>query len=88
VLKHLEVSTTKESYFWIGLNLIDFVLTSIRLIFEAIEVNLVMRYFGINAVWEFVPPAIYGDVYLLGGYGTKCHRDSSLRWSGYSLHRG
>ncbi len=53
MLKHLEVPVTKESYLWVWLNLIDFVLTSIGLVFGAIEVNFMMRYFGINAVLEF-----------------------------------
>ena len=53
MLKHLEVPVTKESHLWVWLNLIDFVLTSIGLVFGAIEVNFVIRYFGINAVLEF-----------------------------------
>ncbi len=47
-----EISTAKEIHLWMGLNLIDFILTSIALVLGAVEVNLVMRLFGINGVWE------------------------------------
>ncbi len=54
MLKHKEISISKESYLWIQLNLIDFVLTSIGLVFGAVEVNFAMRHFGINAVLDMV----------------------------------
>lgn len=63
MLKYLEVSTTKESYLWMGLNLIDFVLTSIGLVLGAVEVNFAMRYFGINGVLEMV---VWKAVLVLG----------------------
>jgi len=63
VLKYLEVPVTKESYLWVWLNLVDFVLTSIGLVFGAIEVNFVIRYFGINGVLELF---VWKTVLLLG----------------------
>lgn len=52
MIRNNEISATKEIYLWMGLNLIDFVLTSVAFVFGAIEANLVMRLFGINGVWE------------------------------------
>lgn len=52
MLRNNEISTAKEIYLWMGLNLIDFVLTCVALVLGAVEVNLVMRLFGVNGVWE------------------------------------
>ncbi len=63
MLRHLDVSVTKESYLWALLNLTDFILTSIGLVFGAVEANFVIRYFGINAVLELF---VWKAVLVLG----------------------
>ncbi len=52
VIKKTGLSTNKESYLWMGLNLVDFLLTSIALAFGAMEANFFMQTFGINGISE------------------------------------
>jgi hypothetical protein len=54
VIRNLEVASTNEIYYWIGLNLADLVLTCVALVFGAVETNYAMRVFGINGVLEMV----------------------------------
>ena len=54
MIRNLEVSSTNEICYWVGLNLADLVLTCVALAFGAVETNLAMRVFGVSGVLEMI----------------------------------